>query len=72
MSTVSLRHVEWRISRFDGRWEVVRRENSWPTVVGRYPTLEQAHEAAENDRATVLADPMVTEFKPLEVRIKRA
>lgn len=74
MSTVSRRYVEWKINRINGgesdSWKVIRRENTWPNLIGTYPTLPQAHAAAEVDRATVLADSMATEFKSLEIDIR--
>jgi hypothetical protein len=71
MSTVSRRYVEWRIVGWPDHCEVLRRENGQPILVGQYPTMERARVAAEEDRATVLADPMATEFRKLEVRIGR-
>lgn len=65
------RYVEWRINTGHEEFEVVRRDDFGTHLVGTYPRMDRAREAAEEDRRTVLADPLAVERCPLEVRVKR-
>lgn len=65
------RYVEWRINGIgQDQWEAVRYENGKTIGLGLHASRNAAMTAAEYDRAVVLADPMATEARPVETKIR--
>ena len=62
-------YYQWRTRGYARWWQVIRRRNGEPTVIGQYLTLEQAYAAMDADRALVLSDPLAIEFGASELRI---